>query len=91
MKLAEGLPGSLRRAVELDRVPNDLKPDLLFLAQLLDPIVEKAKAVAPSLPEKAHQAVERIDREEEQAFEVRLPSVETPQNDPHALSKGLLP
>ncbi len=76
-KLAEGLPNSLRRAVDLDRVPNDLKPDLLFLAGLLDPIVAKFVAIAPQLPEKAHAAVERIDREEEQAFEV-LPCLLAP-------------
>jgi hypothetical protein len=58
--------------VDLDRVPSDLKPDLLFMAHLLDPIVEKVRRFAPTAPEKAHKAVERINREEEQAFQVRL-------------------
>lgn len=69
-KLAEGLPRALRRAVKLDRVPDDLKPDLLFLAQLLDPLVAKAKAAAPDMPARAREAAKKIHQNEGKAYEV---------------------
>ncbi len=69
-KLAEGLLRALRRAVRLNRVPDDLKPDLLFLAQLLDPLVASAKAAAPDLPAKARAAAKKIHENEAQAYEV---------------------
>ena len=70
--LAEGLPKSLRKAVNKNRVPNDIGPDLLFLASLLDPLVEKIKAMAPDLPAKAKQAREQIEPAAEKAYKVRL-------------------
>ena len=69
-KLAEGLPRALRRAVRLNRVPDDLKPDLLFLAQLLDPLVASAKAAAPDMPRRAREAARKIHDNEAQAYEV---------------------
>ncbi len=69
-KLAEGLPRALRRAVKLDRVPDDLKPDLLFLAQLLDPLVARAKAAAPDMPARAREAAKKIHQNEGKAYEV---------------------
>lgn len=69
-KLAEGLPRALRRAVKLNRVPDDLKPDLLFLAQLLDPLVARAKAAAPDLPARAREAARKIHEQEGDAYKV---------------------
>ncbi len=69
--LAEGLPRSLRKAVSRNRVPNDIEPDLLFLASLLDPLVEKIKAMAPDLPEKAKKAREQIEPAAEKAYKVQ--------------------
>lgn len=71
--LAEGMPRALRRAVSRNKVPNDLEPDLLFLASLLDPLVEKIKAMAPDLPQKAQQAREQIEPAAEKAFSVGFP------------------
>ncbi len=68
--LAEGLPRSLRKAVSKNRVPNDIEPDLLFLASLLDPLVEKIKAMAPDLPAKAQKAREQIEPAAEKAYKV---------------------
>ncbi len=68
--LAEGLPRSLRKAVSRNRVPNDIEPDLLFLASLLDPLVAKIKAMAPDLPEKAKKAREQIEPAAEKAYKV---------------------
>ena len=71
--LAEGMPRALRRAVSRNKVPNDLEPDLLFLASLLDPLVEKIKAIAPDLPEKAQKAREQIEPAAEKAYSVSRP------------------
>ena len=71
--LAEGLPRSLRKAVNKNRVPNDIGPDLLFLASLLDPLVEKIKAMAPDLPAKAQKAREQIKPAAEKAYKVCCP------------------
>ena len=68
--LAEGMPRALRRAVSRNKVPNDLEPDLLFLASLLDPLVEKIKAIAPDLPEKAQKARGQIEPAAEKAYSV---------------------
>ena len=68
--LAEGLPRSLRKAVKKNRVPNDIEPDLLFLASLLDPVVEKIKAMAPDLPAQAQKAREQIEPAAEKAYKV---------------------
>ncbi len=68
--LAEGLPRSLRKAVSKNRVPNDIEPDLLFLASLLDPLVERIKAMAPDLPAKAQKAREQIEPAAEKAYKV---------------------
>ena len=73
--LAEGMPRALRRAVSRNKVPNDLEPDLLFLASLLDPLVEKIKAIAPDLPEKAQKAREQIEPAAEKAYSVSRPVV----------------
>ena len=73
--LAEGMPRALRRAVSRNKVPNDLEPDLLFLASLLDPLVEKIKAIAPDLPEKAQKAREQIEPAAEKAYSVNSPIV----------------
>jgi hypothetical protein len=71
--LAEGLPRALRRAVALDRVPGDIKPDLLFLARLLDPLAARLKALAPDLPAKARQARQQLEPQADKAFEVHPP------------------
>ena len=68
--LAEGLPRALRRAVALDRVPNDLKPDLLFLARLLDPVAARLKAMAPDLPRMAANARGQLEPQADKAYEV---------------------
>ena len=69
--LAEGLPRALRRAVALDRVPNDIKPDLLFLARLLDPVAARLKAMAPDLPRMAANARgQQLEPQADKAYEV---------------------
>ena len=74
--LAEGMPRALRKAVSKNRVPNDIEPDLLFLASLLDPLVEKIKRIAPDLPEKAAKAREQIEPAAEKAYNVREASLQ---------------
>ncbi len=65
------MPRALRKAVSKNRVPNDIEPDLLFLASLLDPLVEKIKRIAPDLPEMAAKAREQIEPAAEKGYNVR--------------------
>lgn len=69
------MPRALRKAVSKNRVPDDIEPDLLFLASLLDPLVEKIKRIAPDLPEKAAKAREQIEPAAEKAYSVREASL----------------
>ena len=71
------MPRALRKAVSKNRVPDDIEPDLLFLASLLDPLVEKIKRIAPDLPEKAAKAREQIEPAAEKAYNVREASLRT--------------
>lgn len=65
------MPKALRRAVSRNRVPNDIEPDLLFLASLLDPLMARIVKMAPDLPEKARQAREQIEPAAEKTYNVR--------------------
>ncbi len=69
--LVEALPRSLRRSVEMDKVPTDLREDCLWLATRIEPYVAKVKSQLAQLPEKTDKALEKADQIVENVSEVR--------------------
>ena len=60
--LVEALPRALRRAVANDKVPNDLREDVLWLASIIEPHVARVKSEIAKLPQKADKALEKADQ-----------------------------
>lgn len=68
--LVEVLPRALKRAVQNNKVPNDLREDILWLASRIEPYVERVKAQIAKLPEQTEKALEKADQVVENVSEV---------------------
>lgn len=68
--LVEALPRALKRAVANDKVPNDLRQDILWLAARIEPYVEQVKEQLKKLPEQAEQLTNEAEKYVDQAAEV---------------------
>ena len=71
--LVEALPRALRSAVRYNKVPNELREDVLWLASKIEPQVDKINAQIKQLPEQAHNIAEKIEPAAERASEVLIP------------------
>ena len=73
--LAIKLPQAIRRSVQLNKVPNDLKPDLIRLADAIQPFAEKVQANADKLPGAAEKIRDQIVPTAEKAAKVHTLSL----------------
>lgn len=69
--LIEALPKALVNAVRRDKVPADLRQDVVWLASRVQPHVRKLTARAAKLPEKTAEVLDQADRTLDKAAEVR--------------------
>ena len=72
--IAENLPKSLRRAVEIERVPKDLRDDVRLIAEWLEQYMPQIKEIAQHLPETAEHVKEKVEPAVDHASKVSVSS-----------------
>ena len=71
--LIEALPKALKQAVKYDKVPKDLREDVVWLASIIEPYVGKLKKIVEKdLPEQTEKILDKADDYVDKASEVHF-------------------